>query len=160
MSTKKQLEPKPGELSQAVDDWFRQFLKVLEFTIIDAGQDLAADANPADYALAALHAVKVTLLDSGLDDDTIMGLFGRVALERPKSPEKLLWSVALNRRRFELIDKDIQGALDIAEQLELAGLTQLMREHIDSENNIPLEGARKLYQQLSGFDRESTEPDK
>ncbi len=57
----------------------------------------------------------------------------------------------MNKRRFELIDGDIQGTLSRAEQIELAGLTQLMREHVDSEVNLPLEGARKLHRLLSGF---------
>ena len=160
MSTEKQPESGAGDIPLAVDDWFQQFLKVLELAIIDTEKDLPADAKLEDYGLAALRAVKLTLHDSGLNDDEVLGLFGRIALDRPKSPEKLVWSAALNKRRFELIDRDIQGILSPAEQLELAALTHLMREHIDSENNIPLEGAKKLHQRLSGFDLESTEQGK
>jgi hypothetical protein len=99
------------------------------------------------------------LFDSGIDDDEIVNLFGRVALEDTNAPTELEWNAELNKRRFELIDKDIQGTLNRAEQIELAGLTQLMREQVDSEVNLPLEGARKLHRLLSGFDSQSTDSD-
>ena len=70
-------------------------------------------------------------LPKGIDDEQIHKLFGRIALEHPKAPEKLEWNAGRNKRRFELIDHDIQGALSRDEQLELAALTQLMREHVD-----------------------------
>jgi hypothetical protein len=58
------------------------------------------------------------------------------------------WSDALNQRRFELIDKEIQGSLTPAERIELAGLTRSMREHVESETNLPMEGARALHANL------------
>jgi hypothetical protein len=144
-------------LSEGASDWFRQFRKHLELAMIDAGRSLPPNATPADYQLAALRAVKVTLIDSGLDRDVIVDLFGRVAWENANPPTKLVWDAELNQRRFELIDKDIQGSISRAEQVELAGLTQLMREQIDAEINLPLEGARKLHRLLSYFDTEEPE---
>jgi hypothetical protein len=55
---------------------------------------------------------------------------------------------ALNQRRFELIDKEIQGSLTPAEAIELAGLTRSMREHVDMEANLPMTGARTLHERL------------
>jgi hypothetical protein len=159
MAVKKQPESGAGELSEAANDWFRQFLKLLELFIVETGQGLPLDANTTDCRLAAMRAVKLTLLDSGIDDDEIINLFGRVALEDTNAPTKLEWNAELNKRRFELVDGDIQGTLSRAEQIELAGLTQLMREQVDSEVNLPLEGARKLHRLLSGFDSESTDSD-
>jgi len=159
MAVKKQPESGAGELSETANDWFRQFLKLLELFIVEAGQGLPPDAKATDYRLAAMRAVKLTLVDSGIDDDEIVNLFGRVALEKTNASTKLEWNAELNKRRFELIDGDIQGKLGRTGQIELAGLTQLMREQVDSEVNLPLEGARKLHRLLSGVDSEATDSD-
>ncbi len=153
----KQLDFEAEGLSEVASDWFRQFRKHLELAMVDTGRGLPSDATPADYQLAVLNAVKLTLLDSGLDNDAIVELFGRVALESANAPAKLVWNAELNQRRFELIDKDIQGALTRAEQMELAGLTQFMREQVDAEINLPMEGAKKLHRLLSEFDSEQSE---
>ncbi|MBM4076997.1 MAG: hypothetical protein FJ267_15310 [Planctomycetes bacterium] len=66
------------------------------------------------------------------------------------------WNAELNKRRFQLIDGEIEGILSQAEQIELAGLTHLMRMHVDSEANLPFEGARKLYGYLAKLESNST----
>ncbi len=157
MAVKKQPESDARELSEAANDWFRQFLKHLELFMVETGQGLPPDTETAACRLAAMRAVKLTLLDSGMGSEEILNLFGRVALEDTNAPAKLEWNAELNKRRFELIDGDIQGTLSRAEQIELASLTQLMREHVDSEVNLPLDGARKLHRLLSDFDTGSTE---
>lgn len=159
MAVKKQPESGAGEISKTANDWFRQFVKLLELFFVETGQGLTPDAKAPDYRLAAMRAVKLTLVESGIDDDEIVDLFGRIALEETNAPKKLEWNTELNKRRFELVDGDIQGTLSRAEQIELAGLTQLMREQVDSEVNLPLKGARKLHRHLSGFDSESTDSD-
>jgi hypothetical protein len=75
-----------------------------------------------------------------------MELFGRVAVERRSVGA--CWSDALNQRRFALIDKEIQASLTPAESVELAGLTRIMRDHVESEANLPIEGARALHRKL------------
>lgn len=157
MAVKKQPDPDAGTLHEGANDWFRQFLKHLEIFMAETGQGLSSDAKTTDYSLATMQAVKLTLLDSGLDSEQILGLFARVALENADVPKKLQWTAELNKRRFELIDGDIQGTLNRGEQLELAGLTQLMREFLDSEVNLPLEGAKKLHRHLADLDSESTD---
>lgn len=156
MAVKKQRES--DEFSEVANDWYRQFLKMLELTIVETGLRLPSDATHADFRLAAMRAVKLTLLDSGIDEDAVTILFGKVAFEDVMSPGKLVWNAELNKRRFELIDGDIQGTLSRAEQLELAGLTALMRDCTDFEVNLPLEGARKLHLRLSGLEAEATDP--
>lgn len=141
-------------LNEGAIDWFRQFLKHLEVHLADTGQGLFENAEASEYCLAAMRAVKLTLLDSGLDDGQILELFGRAALESRSSSE-LEWTDELNQRRFELIDRDIQGTLSSDEQVELAGLTQLMREHVSSD--FPLEGAKKLHRRLTDQDSDSTD---
>lgn len=151
------VEKQPDEsktLPDGANDWFRQFLKHLEGYMVDTGQGLAGNAEPSEYSLATMRAIKLTLLDSGLDDGQILELFGRVALESATSSE-LEWTDELNKRRFELIDRDIQGTLSRDEQVELAGLTHLMREHVSSD--LPLEGAKKLHRRLTDLDSDSTD---
>ena len=120
---------------------------------------LPSDATPADYGLAALQAVKMTLLDSGLNEEQVIGLFGQVAFEQAILSRRPEWTAELNRRRFELIDGDIQGTLTSEERLELAGLTQRMREHVDSELNLPIKGVQKLHRYLTELGSEETRSD-
>lgn len=157
MAVKKQPESDAGALSEPANDWFRQFLKHLEIFMVEAGQVVRSDAEATDYRLAAMRAVKLTLLDSGMDDDEFWSLVGRVAIEDVNTTIKLEWSAELNKRRFELIDSDIQGTITPVEQVELAGLTHLMREHVDSEDNLPFEGAKKLHRFLTETESESTD---
>ena len=53
-------------LPDGANDWFRQFLKHLEVYMVDTGQGLAENAEPTEYSLATMRAIKLTLLDSGL----------------------------------------------------------------------------------------------
>jgi hypothetical protein len=123
----------------------------------DTGQALRPDSELAEFRLAAMRAVKLTLRDSGVDEDEIVNLFGRIAIEEKTAGEELAWNAEQNKRRFELIDGDIQGTLSRTDQIELAGLTSLMRKHVDSEVNLPLEGARKLHRHLAELDSDSTD---
>jgi hypothetical protein len=150
MAVKKQPDSDVAGLHEDVEDWFRTFIKSLELSLVELGRELPPRAKSIDCARIALRSVKLILRDSGLADEQIVGLLSRVALENADANEKLQWNAELNRRRFELIDRDVQGRLGRAEQLELAGLTQLMREHVDSEENLPMEGAKKLHRRLSG----------
>ena len=156
MAVKKQPDPDAGTLSEGANDWFRQFLKHLEISMAEIGQGLPPDASTPDFSLAAMRAVKMTLLDSGLDYEQILGLFGHVAFEHADSSRTPEWTSELNKRGFELIDDDIQGTLSREERLELAGLTQLMREHVDSEINLPFEGAKKLHRYLTDLGSQAT----
>jgi len=58
------------------------------------------------------------------------------------------WTEAKNSRRCELIDKDIQGTISEAERRELDWLTREMRVHRRRAAPIPMEGAKRLHQQL------------
>jgi hypothetical protein len=71
-----------------------------------------------------------TLLDSGMDTESFAETVGRVLIE--KRPGSIAWNAVLNQRRFELIDKEIQETLTPAERVELAGLTAIMREQLES----------------------------
>lgn len=75
MAVKKQPESGAGELSESANDWLREFLKHLELFMVETGQGLRPDSQSAEYRLAAMRAVKLTLLDSGMDDEEIVNLF-------------------------------------------------------------------------------------
>ena len=87
-----------------------------------------------------------TFLDSGMDAESFSETVGRVLIE--KRPVSIEWNSELNQRRFELIDKEIQETLTPAERVELAGLTGIMREQLESEANLPMEGAKALHRKL------------
>lgn len=58
------------------------------------------------------------------------------------------WTEDKNTRRCELIDKDIQGAINDAERKELELLTRELRLHRRKAAPLPLAGAQQLYQSL------------
>ena len=58
------------------------------------------------------------------------------------------WNEVKNARRYELIDKDIQGTLGESEKRELELLTCEMRVHRRRVAPIPMEDATKLHKQL------------
>jgi hypothetical protein len=150
VTTKKRPKPEPNESRRTIaadaDDWIRQFIKHFELHVLDARRDLPPDAGISESQAATARAMLATYLDSGMDVESAMELFGRVAVERRSID--VTWDDALNQRRFELIDKEIQGLLTAAESIELAGLTSCMREHVESETNLPMEGARTLHRKL------------
>jgi hypothetical protein len=145
-SHKSEQPTSPGAISADTDLWIRQFIKQFELHVLDASHDLMPDANVSQSQVATARAILATYLDSGMELASVMELFGRAALER--GSDGAAWSDALNQRRFALIDKEIQGLLTPAESVELAGLTRIMRDHVDLEANLPIEGARALHRKL------------
>lgn len=64
------------------------------------------------------------------------------------------WSDELNERRFDLIDKDIQGNITTEERFELAELQRKAVAYRDRVAPLPIEGARRLHQQLLELKRQ------
>jgi len=58
------------------------------------------------------------------------------------------WSTVRDARRCELIDKDIAGTISTIERNELAALEHQANEHFDRIAPPPIDGARRLHQQL------------
>ncbi len=55
----------------------------------------------------------------------------------------------IEQKTFEFIStQQIADTLSLDERVELARLTQAMRRAVDSEANLPMEGARKLHGKL------------
>jgi len=83
MAVKKQPDPDTDEIPAFVNEWFRQFLKHLEMHLVSHGQSISSESAPADYHLAAIQAVRSTLLDSGMSDDGFCELLEKVAMGEP-----------------------------------------------------------------------------
>ncbi len=150
MTTRKPPEPGPVEsgetVSADVDVWVRQFIKHFELHVLDASRHLSQDATVSESQLATARAILATYLDSGIDLESAVELLGQAAIEW-RSVD-VTWTDALNQRRFALVDKEIQGSLTSAESLELAGLTRIMRDYVESELNLPMKGVRALHRKL------------
>ena len=58
------------------------------------------------------------------------------------------WTEAKNKRRCELIDKDIDDRLTPEEAIELEALERQMDRHLRTVAPLPLEDARRLHQEL------------
>ena len=84
MAIKKQPDPGTGEISESVNEWFRQFLKHIELHLIAIGRSISSESVPADYHLAALQAVRLTLLDSGMSANGFRDLLQRVGMTDPQ----------------------------------------------------------------------------
>jgi hypothetical protein len=58
------------------------------------------------------------------------------------------WTQAKNRRRCELIDRELDGALSTPERAELDSLQRELDRYVDQVAPLPLEPLRKLHQKL------------
>jgi len=146
---KSQSVPHRGSISEHASDWIRRFSKELEDNFINSALSIPADSPARAYQDATIRAVFSVLLDSGMDTESFAETFGRILIERRAASVE--WTSESNQRRFELIDKEIQETLTPAERIELAGLTGIMRERLESEANLPMEAAKALHRKLLGL---------
>lgn len=99
-------------------------------------------------------AVKQFILALSADPDgSVLELEGRAVLQVVPVKTQLNgaggdWTEAKNARRCDLIDREIEGLLTADEAAELAHLQQEMLRHRRRVAPLPLEGARRLHQQL------------
>ncbi len=145
-SERPELKPRPHSLAKDAKDWLRQFSKHLDINYQDHCAKLGPKSTPADFQSAAMLAVFQTLIDSGQSRETILESFAEAAVlfQHPSGE----WNEDLNARRFELIEKDSEARLTVAERIELGGLTVMMRKHLDPDLNVSIEAAQKLLNNL------------
>ncbi len=125
------------------DRWVRQFLDGVEDKLLRS-RTVNSGGDPLN--MAAARAVVDALEESGTDPETVLALFGRIAVEKRHGLQG--WSEELNARRCALIDKDVDGTLEPGERMELAGLTRLLRERFDTESSVPLTRLEALLMHL------------
>ena len=136
----------PDTYSADADIWMRRFIKQFELNLLNAGRNLPPDASIAKSQVATARAILATYRESGMEYESAVELLAQAAVE--SRSVDVAWNDASNQRRFALIDKEIQGELTPAESIELAGLTGIMRNHVESETNLPMKGARALHRKL------------
>lgn len=136
--------PRSAVVSEDASDWIRTFVKHLEIEFF-AGISKHSSVNIAVFQEVTVQAMFATILESGLSKESLVEILGRSLLERKLGGG---WTSDLNRRRFELIDLEIQGKITVAEQIELQGLTRMMRQHLDSDSGSSFEGALELHRRL------------
>ena len=140
----------PSHSSDAAD-WLNAFKKHFSIAFQDATSSL--DNKPANEELqkAAVIAMTTTLRDSGLSNDQMLVFlseaFGTV---RGDTNE---WTPELNDRRIELIDKDIASVISFDEKVELAKLTDALRNSVYNEEAFPMKGARELHAKLKAMEQ-------
>lgn len=66
------------------------------------------------------------------------------------------WTEAKNRRRIELIDKDVGEMISPLEAAELRLLQAKAEEHVDRTHPLPIDAARGLVEKLQAKDDRST----
>jgi hypothetical protein len=135
---------------------------------------LYAGRDPRQEFAAFVKSKVVTVVETHPDEDHLRGLSELMSqLPQAHSSIALLakaveldpstigngagegdWSDELNERRIELIDKDIQGAITIDERVELAELQRRAIAYRDRIAPLPIEGARRLHQQLLEMKRQ------
>jgi hypothetical protein len=86
-------------------------------------------------------------LMQGIKEHDVGGDF-RGGREGPTGDPSERWTEEKNDRRCELIDKDIEGTIAESEKLELERLQERFHKYLDTVAPPPMEGARRLHQQL------------
>ena len=152
MSTDESLKEqfKQGSESVTADaiDWGNQFVKLLELEYTNAAALLPAEARWAEFRRVMLRAVVATLVESGADPDEISRLLQQGVPLDHDVDKNAGWTSECNARRVTLIDKMIQQTLSAEEAVELDRLTARLRLHVDKEELVPIEGARRLHRRL------------
>ncbi|MFG0265482.1 MAG: hypothetical protein ACF8AM_10075 [Rhodopirellula sp. JB055] len=143
--------PNKDIISDDQDFWSRQFLKHIELNLLDVIAGLSRNATQEEYQAATLQAVIETLQDSGMALIEFPSLAAKAIAkiqDQPPSTNVTQWTPAMNARRMDLIDRQIQETITVPEQIELARLTEAMRTVIDSEKSQPMEGMKALHAKL------------
>lgn len=154
MASKRLRDNRSTGIPQSVDPnaefWLLKFVPAFQRTFLDESAELPQPGTISDLHSLTIRAVLRTLVDSGMTPETIIESVGR-ALNDLSSAQPV-WNSRMNKRRLSLIDKQIQQSILLDEQLELARLTAAMRQHVDSEANLPMQGARAIHDKLLAAD--------
>lgn len=142
----------------AAEEWGRVFVGQLEDEYTSAAVKLPTNATSADFRRAMMTAVVKVLGESGAKPQEIARLVEETVRRLSPVDRNVEWTSQRNARRMELIDKWIQKTLTLDEAAELEQLTECMRTHCDTEEMVPLEGARRLHRRLLGIDDSEPTP--
>jgi hypothetical protein len=139
MSPDRPLEPRATADHEPVDIdarfWSLQWIPVFEQALLAESTHLRKPTEISDLYRLTIRAMLSTLIDSGMSAESFVDLVGQT-----------------------LSDKQIQQSISLAEQLELARLTAQMRAQVDTEVNLPLQGARAIHKRLLATERKDSAP--
>ena len=143
-------------ISGDVESWKRLFVKSLQWEFTRAAsqlmsEDLSSRDSQTAWRQAMLATVVDVLLESGGTTAELTRLLDENARRLSPRVETLEWTAEKNARRLKLIDKWIQHSLSADESVELERLTQQLRKHCDTEDLLPIEGAKELHRLLLGM---------
>ena len=137
-------------VSKNAFDWSILFNKHFQQAFQQECDDLPKNSSSQDFQRAATNAFIFTLRESGIKQEDLVEFIGK-AIWNPSSPYDE-WTEEKNNRRTDLIDKMFQDSITYVERFERGALTQAMRAAVDTEENIPMAGANKLYKKLLEMD--------
>ena len=162
MANDESLEQRSDERSKTVSSdavsWGSKFIAVLEMEFADIASELALGAAEDDFRRAMVTAVVNVLRETGAKSTEMSSMLDEAASRLLPEHASVEWTDETNARRLELIDKLIQQQLSPDEAIELERLTESMRAHCDTEEAVPLEGARRLHRQLLKIDDSEQAP--
>ena len=151
-SPESQGQQKTASISSDAADWGRQFVKCLRLEYAHLASELPTDATWPDFQQAMMIAVGRVFDESGATPESITRLWEEIADRLLPVDADPTWNREKNAQRLKLIDKKIQQTLAPEEAIELTRLTKQMRAHCDTEEMVPLEGARQLHRRLLDMD--------
>lgn len=146
-------------ISRDALDWSGQFIKHLTIEFESAvGVSHEKNYSADDLRRLMTQAFVKVLIDSGaslysaydLLDAARLGILGKLDGE---------WTDQKNERRIALIDKSMQQDLSPQETFELFQLTEQLRCAFDTEEFLPIDGPRKLIEELRLHNQGEGQPD-
>jgi hypothetical protein len=127
-----------------------------EFAAFLKAKVIAVITHPDEHHLRALAELLSQLWKDHSSTVLLTKTIGTEAPGVSDDPNGEDWSDERNRRRIDLIDKDIQGHITIEERAELAELQRQAVVYRDHIAPLPIEGARRLHRQLLERKRQQT----
>jgi hypothetical protein len=124
----------------------------LELAYADAASNLPLSATEADFRRVMMETFVRVWGESEAGQHEVNQLGEETASRLSTGDRTPEWNRKRNARRLVLIDRSIQGELSPQEAVELEQLTQAMRVHCDTEEMVPLKGARRLHKHLLSVD--------
>ena len=135
-----------SSISKSTFDWSVLFDKHFRQAFQDECGELPDNPASQDFQIAATIAFVSTLRESGIKQEDLVDFVGQAIWSQSNSNSE--WTTVKSNRRAELIDKMFLDSITIEERFELGSLTRTMRAVLDTEENLPVSGAKKLYKDL------------
>ena len=112
-------ETRPDSVPTDADAWISDLLQKLELEFLQLAKfTFSRTSDTGDNQRVLLFAIRRILANDGMPEAVMQAIF---------SDPNFGWTEAKNKRRFELIDREVDDTLSHDEALELESLTFQMR---------------------------------